>query len=179
MCTTSWIIKDGGYLVTTNRDENPERSGSNNVIVDNNRFAILHNGGFSKHTRVPPYRHSRERVLYNFFASDVNTFGRLYFLEDIEPFTIISFDQGQLVEFVWDGITKHVIHKLKDHPHLWSSCTLYDKETKKERDVNFNKFLSDNSPSKEEVFSYHQEVFDYQGEKEGTKTIQIRQFEVR
>ena len=67
-----------------------------------------------------------------------------YLLNEIEPFTLVLYNQKRLTEFRWDGKVKHFLELDENHPHLWSSATLYSPEVRTKKQVAFQQFLSGN-----------------------------------
>jgi len=166
MCTVTIIPKsDHDFVLTTNRDEAPDRvslvpdfytisntkllfpkdkmGGTWIGISEKNRVVCVLNGAFVKHKRQANYRKSRGIVANDFMVSDniVNTV-ESYNLDAIEPFTIIIADWNaglKFYELVWDGINKHFI-ELPLEPRIWSSSTLYNLGMQRERQQWFENF---------------------------------------
>lgn len=166
MCTVTIIPKgDHNFVLTTNRDEAPDRvslvpdfytisntkllfpkdkmGGTWIGISEKNRVVCVLNGAFVKHKRQANYRKSRGIVANDFMVSDniVNTI-ESYNLDAIEPFTIIIADWNaglKFYELVWDGINKHFI-ELPLEPRIWSSSTLYNLGMQRERQQWFESF---------------------------------------
>ena len=114
---------------------------------DKKRLICLLNGGFENHylttAQNTKYRKSRgiivldllKKTKINFALNEID-------LAQIEPFTLIIVDWNnnlQLIEFVWDGITKH-IKNLPQEMYIWSSATLYDTSMKQMREKWFSKW---------------------------------------
>jgi len=124
------------------------------------RLICLLNGGFKNHylTTDPntKYRKSRGLIVLDLLKENkINTALSTIDLSQIEPFTLVIVDWNnslQLLELVWDGITKH-IKKLPQEMHIWSSATLYDETMKKLREKWFlkwqNVFCPDDLDKKE------------------------------
>ena len=125
------------------------------------RLICLLNGGFENHylTTDPntKYRKSRGLIVLDLLKeTTINSALSEIDLTNIEPFTLVIVDWNdnlQLIELVWNGITKH-IKKLPQEMHIWSSATLYDEKMKELREKWFSKwqnvFCPDNL-DKEEV----------------------------
>lgn len=150
MCTVSYLPVEQGYILTSNRDEDPHRqtappdtyllSGGKKITFprdmekggtwiamdDLGQVACLLNGAFVRHIRKDQYRMSRGQLILNAFAaSGFEIFISEINLEDIEPFTMILVKPDGLYKMVWDGREKYE-WKLDHHkPQLWSSATLY------------------------------------------------------
>lgn len=170
MCTLTYLpTPEGGFILTSNRDELPGRSpvsppasyahgnaaliyakdpkaGGTWLAAADNGFALcLLNGAFQKHQPMPPYRKSRGMVIPDFFEyADVHAFMKGYVFEGIEPFTLIIVhkkEQVVLHELKWDGGQLHHEVKPEHKSHIWSSVTLYTPEVIAEREKWFNDFL--------------------------------------
>ena len=162
MCTVTFIQDiQGNYILTSNRDEAPSRTATEIVSIkqnkktivfpqdpdskgswiaasDRNQFVCLLNGAFEKHTRNLPYKMSRGLVVLEFFKfHDAPDFFKRFDFNNIEPFTLIIFDKGNLYEFRWDESRKHIKALNIDEKHIWSSCTLYTPEWQSKRQVWF------------------------------------------
>lgn len=167
MCTVSYIPTASGYILTSNRDEDPMRttqspepwtlpngievvgprdleSGGTWIATDEfGRSACLLNGAFSKHKRQLPYQKSRGRMIPESFSGE----NFLQFMvsvdpEGVEPFTLILIDE-ELQVLKWDGKKRHIHFLSRHRPHLWSSATLYDSRQHLEKLERFEKFVSD------------------------------------
>lgn len=182
MCTVTFIRSGNRFLVTSNRDERtfrrqalpPQFYSINNTrllfpkdadaggtwiaMKANGNIAVLLNGGFIKHTATPPYAKSRGLIFLDLFQLDhaFQAFQQVD-LTNIEPFTIIIFEEEHLYECRWDGNEKHG-RKLDIHKaHIWSSVTLYDDEVISKREHWFMNWLSKNpDPSQDDVLHFHQ-----------------------
>jgi hypothetical protein len=166
MCTLTFIPKEKQIIVTVNRDEAPSRSasepivkqyekhrlwlapepisGSSNLIFDieSKRLAVLLNGAFVPHERNPPYRKSRgEVILDSFLFKDLNEMAVTYNFVGIEPFTLVTIQNGVIFELRWDE--KLAVSKSVDsqHPVIWSSTMMYRDNWQLERKRWFEDFL--------------------------------------
>ncbi|MFT5249258.1 MAG: hypothetical protein ACI93P_000983 [bacterium] len=183
MCTVSFIPKaNGDFILTSNRDESPNRStilpgfyqlndtrllfpkdeiagGTWIGASDEKRLICLLNGGFEAHIPKDVYRLSRGVIVKNLLTvKDALAEIDLIDLSDIEPFTIIlvEFSKGlKLYELVWDGENKCFSEKeLK--PIIWSSSLLYSKEIKFKREKWFSEFIKNNvNPNQNNILSFH------------------------
>ena len=142
---------DDGYVLTSNRDEDPLRQtklphkvelkngktvygpidalkGGTWIATDEKgRTACLLNGAFSKHVPKPTYRMSRGQFVLNAFeAADFEIFALTVVLDDIEPFTLLLVKPEHIQVLVWDGHKKHITDLPPNRPYLWSSSTLYN-----------------------------------------------------
>ncbi len=182
MCTLSFYPNhdQNGVILTFSRDEMPERSTAE-VVRDvdkgllypkdalhggtwlaisekTGRFTCLLNGAFELHKRQLPYRKSRGLILLESFETqDFIQFCTCYDLDKIEPFTMISLENEQLIEFRWDGSMRHIKFLDIKTPQIWSSCTLYDADMRKQRARWYADFLKYNKiVSEEKLLSFHQ-----------------------
>lgn len=186
MCTVTFTPKNkNGFVLTSNRDEAPERktvapekhtiNGTQLVfpkdevaggtwigISEKKRLICLLNGGFTAHERATEYRMSRGNIVTQLLAASnvLETIARFDFT-GIEPFTIILvlFEaETQLHELVWDGYKVHFTEKPLQ-PHIWSSSLLYTDEMKELRETWFSEFMFKTlSPTVEELLKFHTEA---------------------
>lgn len=165
MCTVTFVPqKGGGFLLTSNRDEQASRSPQNITTATlygqqmlfprdteaggtwiaasgQNKVVCLLNGAFKFHQRRPPYRKSRGiMVLECFEYNALSDFAESYNFEGLEPFTFVLIDQGELAELRWDGSQKYYKKLATDHLHIWSSATLYDANAQKRREEWFEEW---------------------------------------
>lgn len=183
MCTVTFVPgSSDGFLLTSNRDESPNRKtiapefyeiegvkilfpkdslagGTWLGVSDKNRLICLLNGGFKAHRTGRKYAISRGKIVtYLLTVDDVIKEVRDIDLSKVEPFTIvwISWENSlQLFELVWDGVQRHFSEKPLV-PTIWSSSLLYDEKTKKYREKWFSEFLSSNiNPTAEAVLNFH------------------------
>ena len=182
MCTLTYIPKkDGGFYMTHNRDEAVYRNDKNEPkkfiindlavvspidtesggtwisLANNGTIACLLNGGFEKHKRELPYRHSRGVIIFDFFNyHGLHDFMVNYDLSNIEPFTMVIYHNEELFEVVWDGEQKHLKKLDKTIPHIYSSTTLYNEEMKEERENWFKSWISEvKSPNLTDILHFH------------------------
>ena len=180
MCTVTYTPQKEGYILTSNRDESALRSpknitqltrsgqellfprdkgagGSWIITSSKDRLVCLLNGAIERHERQLPYRISRGIMVMNFFDYPHAThFFEEYNFKDIEPFTMIIYDKEQLFDFRWDGLQTHLLELDTSEPHIWSSATLYDKETQQKRKIWFAEWLKDRTDfSREAILSLH------------------------
>lgn len=183
MCTVSLIpINSEVFVLTSNRDESPQRSVINpDVYAHNgcnllfpkdkkaggtwigasckNRALCLLNGAFVKHNHMSNYTKSRGLIVKDLLAVDdiVKTI-KSYKFDKIEPFTLIIADwisEIRFFELVWDR-QKVYFKKLAYKPHFWSSSTLYNTQMKKERRQWFEAFIKSQKFNKESILNFHQ-----------------------
>lgn len=170
MCTVTYLPYNGGFVITSNRDEAPDRSPLELSRLDSGDEAIVYpkdvkaggtwiaasqsgkvlcllNGAFEKHHHRPPYRLSRGQMALQFFDyPSINDFVHGYEFQDIEPFTLVVWDGVELAEIRWD--VHNCLHfKQLDAsmPAIWSSSTLYPLPVRNQRLALFNQWLSTHS----------------------------------
>lgn len=170
MCTLTFIPKpNNDFILTSNRDEAPERETfPPAVYVENevellypkdavaggtwiggsakNRVVSIMNGGFVAHKRKSAYRKSRGLVVKDLLtADDVVAEINNYDFEGIEPFTIIIVDWNKelrLYQLVWDGEKAHFSEEAI-RPRIWSSSPLYPSDLKSKRENWFSAFIDE------------------------------------
>jgi uncharacterized protein with NRDE domain len=194
MCTVSFIKVRDDVFITSNRDEQTARPAalppkkyavkSGNIIFpkdglaggtwiamhENGNTMVLMNGGKEAHVPHPPYARSRGLVFLEIFdsASPIEMFRNIA-LENIEPFTLIIWEQQQLWEASWSGSEKAVTGLSEDVPHIWSSSTLYDLRVREKREVWFHKWYgAQKEITKEAIENFH----EFAGE--GDSSIDLR-----
>lgn len=171
MCTVTYIPQGLGYYLTSNRDEHfkrppavlPEKNqykeegiwypkdggagGSWIALKQDGTSAVLLNGAFEKHIKLPSYKLSRGLIFLSIIKQQDLLSGFMNEnLEEIEPFTLILKTQLGLYECIWDGKQKYQQEKDPTTAHIWSSCTLYHKEVRNKREAYFQNWLKLKSP---------------------------------
>lgn len=165
MCTVTYLPFQSGYVLTHNRDEAPLRSptqisrvpgkpgtmlfprdtkagGAWVVVEQHGHTACLLNGAFLKHQHSPPYRRSRGLILLDFMEwPDREDFFTRYVLEEIEPFTLLSFHAKAVTEFRWDGNKRYRKELSPTETHFWCSATLYPPDMQIRREKIFRDWL--------------------------------------
>ncbi len=184
MCTVTIIpIGNNDFVLTTNRDEAPDRvslvpdfysiddtkllfpkdkmGGTWIGISEKKRVVCVLNGGFVKHEQQASYRKSRGVVANDFMISDdVVATIESYNLNDIEPFTIVIADWNtnlKFYELVWDGKYKHFI-ELPFDSRIWSSCTLYTEGMQRERQQWFENFEAVYDLNADSLLEFHKKT---------------------
>jgi hypothetical protein len=193
MCTVSFIPVADKIFITSNRDEKRLRPGAASpqhfeytscemifpkdgkeggswiCLCDNGNAAVLLNGAFKAHEKEPEYKKSRGLIFLELMDADypLKKF-LLTSLSGIEPFTIIVWQQGDLWELRWDESgTKHSMRLSKNHPHIWSSATLYDKDIQQKRKGLFERWLAHQPlPALDEIIRFHR--FGVQGDQQNS-----------
>ena len=188
MCVLTYLptsngTPPNGFIFTSNRDESVVREsaipprkykienryilfpkdpfGGGTWIGGCDTFTLcLLNGGFEKHIPTPPYRHSRGKVILDFYKYfDVNKFLKNYNFDNIEPFTLVIVSRDNILtiyEIRWTG--RKIFHKIHgaNTPKIWSSVTLYTPEIIQERERWFDNFLQENpNYSAEDILKFH------------------------
>ncbi|MDD5150288.1 MAG: NRDE family protein [Flavobacterium sp.] len=180
MCTVSFVPLQNGFLLTSNRDEKiyrptiapkiysendikllypkDEKAGGTWIVAkEDGTTIILLNGAFINHQKKPNYSKSRGVILMEIIQAQ---FPLIHFqemnLDNIEPFTLIIFQNNILTEVKWDEVEKHIIEKSIKKPHIWSSATLYNRIQRIKRKQWFEDFCRYNMPlSIDKILSFH------------------------
>lgn len=179
MCTVTFIKTNKGVIITSNRDEKivrakalaPQEYLINNLRVTfpkdtqaggtwiaqtNNTCVVLLNGAEEKHISAPPYRKSRGQIVLDLISGDAIIDWQLINLENIEPFTLIVYQNDKLFQFRWNGNIKENIELDPNKAYIWSSSTLYSKEIKTKREEWFTAFLNKNpQPTPNQLIDFH------------------------
>ena len=180
MCTVSFVHSNGKIIITSNRDEqvarpaieprnylvnqknlffpkDPKAGGTWYVVDENANVLVLLNGADEKHQWNPPYRRSRGLIVLDIFSSEsaIDAWEQID-LENIEPFTLVLFQDQQLYQLRWNGTEKSQRKLNTNENYIWSSSTLYAKEIREQRAQWFSTFL-DTTPEVtfEEMFRFH------------------------
>lgn len=193
MCTMTYIPQEEGkFILTHSRDESIRRGiasppikrmiggikhlfpvdpvgmGTWIGVSEYGRVAGLVNGAKKEHIHKPPYKHSRGRIILDFFTyPDFSGFIDNYSFDDLEPFTLIVFENGKIYEAILDGegILKRELQP--DKPFVYSSSSLYTEKSKHKRKVKFfNWYLQDMEKDQKSIFEFHKEnLFDNEPDK--------------
>jgi len=184
MCTLTFVPTPNGVILTSNRDEHdsrgntlfpvkreiddkqvvfpqdPKAGGSWIACASDQSVAVLLNGAFKKHKHKPPYRKSRGLILLDLFKfSTLKDFSDNYDLDGIEPFTIVYYKKDTnsiLEELRWDGLKKHLSEFDVEHPHIWSSTSLYSADIILERQHWFAEMLEVKDISTDNLLHFHE-----------------------
>lgn len=180
MCTVSFVFSNGKAILTHNRDEKvarpsaiePQKYNINNkniyfpkdqkaggswyAVAENGTVLVLLNGADEKHQLKPSYRKSRGLIVLDLISSNspiaewnsINLF-------DIEPFTIVLFQDKKLYQLRWDEVEKTTLNLDINQSHIWSSSTLYPKEIREHRAELFQNFIASNEISSKSLFQFH------------------------
>ncbi|MGV1012208.1 MAG: NRDE family protein [Flavobacterium sp.] len=181
MCTVSFVFANGKTIITSNRDEKvlrpsaiePQKYSINHkeiyfpkdqkaggtwyAVSENGTVLVLLNGAEEKHQLKTFYRKSRGLIVLDIISSNNQiAFWDSLDLSDIEPFTLVLFQDSKLYQLRWNEIAKETLSLNVTQNHIWSSSTLYSKEIRDKRTNWFNEFLEDNLQiNEQELFNFH------------------------
>jgi len=181
MCTVTFIPTANGFIITSNRDEKiarekaippqsykintkkiifpkDQKAGGTWIAHTENKIVVLLNGAQEKHVVKPSYRKSRGLIVVE-IASANNSLAlwKNIDLKEIEPFTIILFENNKLFLLQWNEIKKSQEELPISENHIWSSSTLYSKEIRTERAKWFANFMLKNTnPTTKDILNFHQ-----------------------
>lgn len=165
MCTVSFVNSQGKIIITSNRDEqilrpatapknylvnqknlifpkDPKAGGTWYVVDEQANVIVLLNGADEKHEWIPPYRKSRGLILLDIFSSESAIIAwKSINLLNIEPFTLVLFQDQHLYQLRWNGTDKDLKTLDKEQNYVWSSSTLYNREIREKRSEWFYQFL--------------------------------------
>lgn len=188
MCTVAFMPYNNKFYFASLRDESPKRQQAlpptiysvdgievvapldgqaSGTWVGTNAFGnivILLNGAFKNHVRTNNYRLSRGIIVKELLQKKkpVLVWQKMD-LHNIEPFTLVVWQQQKLYELVWDGLQKHWQPLPTTQPHIWSSSTLYNANAKQQRKAVFQQWWATEPPvSKQSMLSFFQSVKDEQ-----------------
>lgn len=157
MCTVTYIPKEAGFILTSNRDEAPKRAANEISNINANGRSVyfpkdkgaggtwiatdqegttlcLMNGAFEKHERKSSYRRSRGlMVLDYYFFQSFHHFCDSYEFYNMEAFTLVVVEQNNLYILRWDEKERHIEEADSQGKHIWASPTLYSKEKRVKR----------------------------------------------
>ena len=182
MCTVSYVPVRDNIIITSNRDEKSCRSkaflprvykqkGSSLIfpkdgaaggtwiaLKENVDAVVLLNGAFAKHESRPGYSKSRGCILLELFTHEnpLNAF-RQQNLTNIEPFTIILYQNKLLNECRWDGNQRYTQKLDASSAHIWSSVTLYNENSITKRKKLFSEMqVNTPLPTQQDIMHFHQ-----------------------
>ncbi len=181
MCTVSFVSSNGKTIITSNRDEKvvrPPAIAPKNYLINNKNiifpkdpkaggtwFAsdkngtvlVLLNGAKDKHNVKLPYRKSRGLIVLEVISSlSPKDFWKEIDLENIEPFTMVLFQNKQLFQLRWNGIEKETVSLDPNKNYVWSSSTLYSKDIREIRSNWFFDFIASKPEiSEKEMLHFH------------------------
>ena len=181
MCTVSFVCTNDAIIITSNRDEkiirpsaippknytlngkniiypkDPKAGGSWYVVDENGTVLVLLNGADEKHEVHLPYHKSRGLIVLEMISStSPKEFWNEIDLENIEPFTLVLFQEKQLFQLRWNGVEKSTVVLEIDENYIWSSSTLYSKDIREQRSNWFYSFLDANPEiTEEKMLHFH------------------------
>ncbi len=181
MCTVSFVAANGKTIISSNRDEkvlrpnaieprnyflnnkniifpkDPKAGGTWFVVDEKGTVLVLLNGANKKHQVQPPYRKSRGLIVLDMISnSSPKDFWAEIDLENIEPFTLVLFQNGALFQLRWNGLEKETTPLNANKNHVWSSATLYPMAIRENRAEWFYTFLESNAEiSEAEMLHFH------------------------
>jgi uncharacterized protein with NRDE domain len=181
MCTVSFVCSNDKIIITSNRDEkiirpsaippknytlngkniiypkDSKAGGTWYVVDENGTVLVLLNGAVEKHEVQLHYRKSRGLIVLEMITSaSPKQFWDEIDLKNIEPFTLVLFQEKQLFQLRWNGAKKSTIELEIDKNYVWSSSTLYSKEIRKQRASWFYTFLDLNPEiTEEKMLHFH------------------------
>jgi uncharacterized protein with NRDE domain len=181
MCTVSFVNSNGKIIITSNRDEKiirPNAIEPKNYCINNKQVIfpkdnkaggtwyaideysnvmVLLNGAKEKHILRNSYRQSRGLIVLELISSEspIKAWDKID-LHNIEPFTIVLFENQNLYQLRWDEAEKETKELDSNQSHIWSSATLYSEAIREKRANWFSTFL-DTKPevNEEEMFNFH------------------------
>ena len=181
MCTVSFVFSNGKAILTHNRDEkiarpsaiepqkysinnkeiyfpkDPKAGGTWYAVAQNGTTIVLLNGADEKHQVKLSYRKSRGLIVLDLISSNssIDQWNAID-LSEIEPFTMVLFQEGMLYQLRWNEVEKTTLNLDVSQNHIWSSSTLYPKDIREKRANWFHTFL-DTKPEvdEKEMFNFH------------------------
>ena len=180
MCTVSFVNANGKIIITSNRDEKTLRPSAiepKNYIINNRKIIfpkdkkaggtwyavnehstvlVLLNGAEERHQLKDNYRKSRGLIVLDLISCDsVISEWKTIDLDNIEPFTLVLFENNKLHQLRWNEIEKSTLELDIKQSYIWSSSTLYPKEIREKRAHWFYNFLDTTRGEAEELFNFH------------------------
>jgi hypothetical protein len=180
MCTVSFLPYRGGFILTSNRDESPDRGitevaarrianaevyfpkdpqsgGSWFAFSEHGHVACLLNGAFAPYDRKQKFDLSRGTLLMDSFKyMNVDDFINEYDFSPSAPFTLLLIRENSIVEIIWDGDLVQRTNIDAHSAHFWSSVTLYPEHIRNQRRLLFDEWLKHHSIyTPEEIRTFH------------------------
>ena len=181
MCTVSFVSSNGKTIITSNRDEkvlrpsaiepknyqintknvffpkDPKAGGTWFAVDENSNVLVLLNGAEEKHILKEKYNRSRGLIVLELIGeTSPLEMWQTIDLENVEPFTLVLFENQKLYQLRWNEIEKTTVALDVTKNHIWSSSTLYSAAIREKRANWFNTFL-DTKPevNEAELFNFH------------------------
>lgn len=181
MCTVSFVATNDKIIITSNRDEktvrpsaipprnytlngkklifpkDPKAGGTWFVANADGTILVLLNGADEKHEVQFPYRKSRGLIVLDMISSfSPKDFWTEIDLENIEPFTLVLFQNNALFQLRWNGKEKETTSLDIYQNHIWSSSTLYSSSIREKRANWFHDFMNQNPEiSESKMHDFH------------------------
>ncbi len=180
MCTVSYLPYQGGFILTSNRDESPDRGitevatlpisntkvyfpkdpqagGSWFAFSEDGHVACLLNGAFVPYDRSQKFALSRGTVLLDSFKyAQVDHFAGNYDFGHAAPFTLLLLRGDTIDELIWDGKKLHRANFDAGSAHFWSSVTLYPEDVRQQRRILFDEWLNQHPQySRDDIRKFH------------------------
>ncbi len=166
MCTVSFVFAHGKTIITSNRDEKvarPNAIAPKSYLVNNKKIIfpkdqkaggtwyavdehsnvlVLLNGADEKHIVSENYKKSRGLIVLDLIGSKspFETWKTID-LNNIEPFTLVLFENPNLYQLQWNGETKTELQLNSNQNYIWSSSTLYPSAIREKRANWFATFI--------------------------------------
>ena len=176
MCTLTYAPSSNGFILVSSRDELKTRpttlpkiynhngqsilyprdeigGGSWIAISQGRRIACLLNGAYAQYYPVKKYPKSRGEIVIK-ATTEPNwpeSWEKLS-LEGYESFTLVTVElnpEPEIVLWIWDEFQKSNHIQISNRPFILSSSTLYDEESKKERQKWFDQWINTHQYSKD------------------------------
>jgi uncharacterized protein with NRDE domain len=187
MCTVIYLPQKEGFVLSSNRDENPNRKANPPQIFQENlaylcptdpkggtwmgvnaakNIIILLNGASEHHIKSTYYQKSRGLIVKELLNQKQPVLvWQTMDLQQIEPFTLIVWSDEKLFHLEWNGTKKQKTVFPQTVPFIFSSSTLYDNTAKKQRKEKFEKWLLQiDSPNEEDLVNF---LYTYQDTENG------------
>lgn len=154
----SWHIHSGISLL---HPTDPMGGGTWWALDKQGQCAFLLNGGFEKHQRQLPYKHSRGLIPIQVLQyATIHQFVDDYSFDGLEPFTLVVHIKGFNYELVWTGEQVHLEKLNFAHWKIWASSTLYTEEWKNARKHWLTQWLLQNTALDAQVlWDFHHASF--------------------
>jgi uncharacterized protein with NRDE domain len=181
MCTVSFVNANGKIIITSNRDEkiirpeaiepktyalnskkvlfpkDPKAGGTWFAVDEYSNIVVLLNGANEKHDMSKKFGKSRGLIVLELVGSESPlTAWESIDLKDIEPFTLVLYENNQLYQLQWNSHFKTALQLDTNQNYIWSSSTLYPAAIREKRAAWFTTFL-DTIPEvdAEELLHFH------------------------
>lgn len=181
MCTVTFVRSNDKIIITSNRDEqvlrpnaleprkytinnkevifpkDPKAGGTWYAVNEDGTVLVLLNGADEKHQMTGNYRKSRGLIVLDIISdfSPINAWDEID-LDNIEPFTLVLFQDKNLYQLRWNGIQKGKLALDTNQNYIWSSTTLYPKEVRENRAKWFSDYMNSKEIfSENDMYNFH------------------------